>query len=114
MVDCHYRKHRPSIEMIGPEMLFICASVRTDEMKNADYRLMLLCFGAVGLWALLYPEGVLGCTGTLHGDLKPIFVFPIRQARSSAPVAIHRRNGLALLLRSEVQLRTLYKEEVRG
>ena len=33
------------------------------------FPLQLLCFGAVGLWALLYPEGVLGWVKTAHPSL---------------------------------------------
>jgi hypothetical protein len=33
------------------------------------FPLVLLCFGAVGLWALLYPEGVLGWARTAHSEL---------------------------------------------
>lgn len=33
------------------------------------FPLSLVCFGAVGLWALSYPEGVLGWVKTAHPDL---------------------------------------------
>jgi hypothetical protein len=33
------------------------------------FPLTLFCFGAVGLWALLYPEGVLGWAKTAHPSL---------------------------------------------
>ncbi len=33
------------------------------------FPLVLFCFGAVGLWALLYPEGVLGWAKTAHPSL---------------------------------------------
>jgi hypothetical protein len=33
------------------------------------FPLVLLCFAAVGLWALLYPEGVLGWVKTAHPGL---------------------------------------------
>lgn len=33
------------------------------------FPLVLFCFGAVGLWALLYPEGVLGWAKTAHPNL---------------------------------------------
>ncbi len=33
------------------------------------FPLVLFCFGAVGLWALLYPEGVLGWAKTAHPGL---------------------------------------------
>jgi hypothetical protein len=33
------------------------------------FPLVLFCSGAVGLWALLYPEGVLGWAKTAHPNL---------------------------------------------
>jgi hypothetical protein len=33
------------------------------------FPLVLLCSGAVGLWALLYPEGVLGWAKTAHPSI---------------------------------------------
>ena len=33
------------------------------------FALTLFCFGVVGVWALLYPEGVLGWVKTRHPDL---------------------------------------------
>lgn len=33
------------------------------------FPLVLVCFGSVGVWALLYPEGVLGWAKTAHPAL---------------------------------------------